>query len=302
MLYSDILKEMPSFLALDISVTSTGYISWLDGKLEIGCKPLHSTNIKEQVAEFSGWLESKAKCSYTYFLVEEVIAGENFDTMMKLIRLNGVIDDLMLYKRVPERPVIRRTAVQWNKVLYLNTGGTSYSLTNRANRKAATISALKRVGFDVHREIEERAIELPKKNSYEDIADVMGLAVSYYFETKGNPVVDTGGVRELLTDLTSRKYELKQYRTQEEMRLSAEKSLKRSKRLSFIREIQYNTAFRNIIEQFQAEVESQGSDDGIFLITTPVTKIHYPFLTRNMDVSAAYLNNDTLYFTAKKKS
>lgn len=303
MVYGEILKEMPSFLALDISVTSTGYVSWVDGKLELGCKPLHSTNIKEQVAEFSKWLESKAICSYTYFLVEEVITSENFDTMKKLIRLNGVIDDLMLYGRVAERPVIRRTAVQWNKVLYQNTGGASLSLTGRASRKAATVNALKRVGFDVHKEIEQRGIELPKANSYEDIADAMGLALSHYFETKDvTGISDMDGVKELLTDLTSRKYELKQYRTYGEMRAMAEKSLKRSKRLTFIRDIQYNADFRNIIEQFRVEVEDQGSDEGIFLITTPLSKVQYPFLTKGMDVSVGYLQNDELYFTVKKKA
>ena len=99
---NSIIKNVPSILTLDIAPQHTGIVCW-DG---IQFKEFYF-KLTEQDKQNPHWLyflrkEFKEKLTeivkgkhFDYCLVEDVYGGENFDTVIQLVTLNNVIDELM---------------------------------------------------------------------------------------------------------------------------------------------------------------------------------------------------------------
>ena len=99
--YTDFLKLEPTFLSLDISVRSTGWVKSLNGEVTWGTLTLKSEDELGRRKEFREFLiEILGKDYYPVIFIEDVIAGTNFKTTKGLIQLNSIIDDLKEYNLV----------------------------------------------------------------------------------------------------------------------------------------------------------------------------------------------------------
>ena len=116
--YTDFLKLEPTFLSLDISVRSTGWVKSVNGEVTWGTKTLEAEDELGRRKEFREFLMSML--GETYFpvvFVEDVIAGTNFKTTKGLIQLNSIVDDLKEYGLVSVGEIKRIDNKVWKKYL-----------------------------------------------------------------------------------------------------------------------------------------------------------------------------------------
>lgn len=170
-----ILQKLPSFLSLDISKNSTGYVVWYENGLEVGTITLKSPDPSECRREFSSNLiELIGGRSFSYVLVEDTIGGCNYKTNRILSQLNVVVDTLMEYDKIPTMPILREGNSEWKKKLRLLTSELGAEVS-RLNDKEEICARLSSLGLDI-------------TGIKQDILDAYGMALSVlYFELFGSP-------------------------------------------------------------------------------------------------------------------
>lgn len=285
---------MPDFISLDISVQSTGWVSWYNKELTYGCYGMKSTVSYDRRKEFSEFLINLiGDKDYKMYFVEDVIRSENFKTERILIELNGVIENLIMYGITAEKPVYRKLASVWeNEIKNLYDG-----VLKIATPKETTQMILNSLGFEL---TPERVKEVggTKADSHYDIYDALGLAISMgafgvNTDKKGN-VANVTKPQVLHTDL-SKGYKFKQFASESVMIDAAKKKCNRSRKGKKMYCITYDTAYKNLLLQFKEFISDKGEDDAIYCITTPLNKIGAMPITKGFDIS-----QDVVYFIAER--
>lgn len=168
--YKDILKLEPTFISLDISVRSTGWVNSINGNVEWGTYTLKSEDELGRRREFRQFLiDLLGSQEYPVVFVEDVIAGTNFKTSKGLIQLNYIVDDLMDLRIIKVCKITRVDNNRWKKYLrqvsnYRNIG------IKEKDVKKHIILCLHNMDF--------------KEEVVQDINDAMGLAVAMIFQQK----------------------------------------------------------------------------------------------------------------------
>ncbi len=271
--YYDILKLEPTFISLDISVRSTGWVRSIDGKVDWGTYSLQSEDELGRRREFKKFLKDLlGSQEYPVVFVEDVIAGTNFKTTKGLIQLNTIVDDLVDEDILNVKEIKREDNNKWKKYLKQASNYESQILKEK-DVKEMIRNCMHNIGFN-----EEVA---------QDIYDAMGLAVAMIFRYKV-----LGETRKELTPLKldlKRGYQIKQYKTEENLLVAGQKESEKRKREIEI--IDWSEEKRDILYLFKQKVKAEQRDDKIYLMTVKSNKMGILALQKklNTDEEISYL-------------
>jgi hypothetical protein len=278
-----LLNSAPNFLSLDISVQSTGWFAWYDKKCYYGTYALTATDSYNRRKEFGVFVKTLiAQYQPTIIYQEDVISGCNFETTRALTELNCVADDLMIYEKIPEIPLVRVNNVTWKRILR-SISQSEVGIKGCGDKEEVKFT-LNSLGFNA--------------DVKQDIYDALGIGLSQIaakaFDIKENVHINNTPVKKLKEDIT-KGYEIKQYLSEADLLNAANMTQSRAKRVRPVIKITYDPKFRSLKDCFTAVVRENG-DDGIFAITYPINKINNIALTYGFDLSS-----DTIYMLAKKR-
>lgn len=270
--YQDILRLEPTFISLDISVNSTGWIRSIDGKLEWGTYSLQSEDELGRRREFKQFLiDLFGTNEYPIVYVEDVIAGTNFKTTKGLIQLNTIVDDLADVGILNVKEIKREDNKKWKK--YLKQASNYESAVLKENDKDLIKNSLHEIGFN--------------EKVAQDIYDALGLAISMIFRYKV-----LGETRKELVPLKmdlKRGYLIKQFNSKDKLLSAGQKEgISRNREID---EIDWSNEKRDILYLFKRKVKSEQRDDKIYLITEKSSKLGILALDKklNTDETITYL-------------
>lgn len=175
--YLDVLANIGNVISLDISVVSTGWVKVTkqDGKVKVeeGTYKIKAKKGIGRVMEFWGFLsELCGEDVWDAVYVEDVIAGENFETTRGLIELNSVID-IMKYKEEVHITEIKKIGNgKWKKWLRELSGYEGEIRSEETKQKVRNCLSL---------------LEYPMEGKAQDICDAMGIlmGVGYTEQLQG---------------------------------------------------------------------------------------------------------------------
>lgn len=271
--YLDYLKFEPTFLSLDISVRSTGWVLCLNGELKYGTYSLESQDELGRRREFREFLVGLiGKHHIPVVIVEDVIAGTNFKTTKGLIQLNSIIDDLNEYNLVSVGEIKRIDNKKWKK--YLKSASNYEGDIKKEEDKILIKNCMIELGFS--------------ENVKQDIYDALGMAVAVIYRDKFlNEVSKTDTV--LKKDL-KRGYTIKQF---EVLDKKSDKYLDKLKEKynRDIENIDWSMETRDILYLFKQKINKEDYDNNIYIIKVNSMKLGVLALTKklNTDIPISYL-------------
>lgn len=268
--YIDFLKLEPTFVSLDISVRSTGWVKSLNGNIEYGTytiKSIDETDRRKEFREFLINLIGKEKMPVVF--VEDVIAGTNFLTTKGLIQLNTIVDDLKEYGILDIDKIKRIDNKKWKK--YLKSACNYEGNIKKEEDKQLIKNCLNQIGFN--------------ENVKQDIYDAIGIAVSVIYRDnilKEEPKINTV----LKKDLKSG-YSIKQFMEKDKKFDKYLENLK-NKYSREIEEIDWSSEVRDILYLFKQKISNEKVDNKIYIITVNNMKLGILALTKKLNVETPY--------------
>lgn len=271
--YLDYLKLEPTFLSLDISVRSTGWVLCLNGEVKYGTYSIESQDELGRRREFREFLIDLIGKNYIpVVIVEDVIAGTNFKTTKGLIQLNSIIDDLNEYNLVSVGEIKRIDNKKWKK--YLKSASNYDGDIKKEEDKILIKNCMIELGFS--------------ESVKQDIYDAMGMAVAVIYRDKFlNEVSKTDTV--LKKDL-KRGYTIKQFDVLDK---KSDKYLEKLKEKynRDIENIDWSMESRDILYLFKQKINRDDYDSNIYIIKVNSMKLGVLALTKklNTDIPISYL-------------
>lgn len=230
---------------------------------------------------------------YDVIYIEDSIQGENYQTNKKLIELNTIPLDLMIYKQIHECTIVKVLGVVWQKQLKRLGGITP----KKYERKLIVQEILNSLGFQVS-VAEAKALGGTKEDCNQDIYDALGMSLAMITTSNMKYSTDT-----LIQDMKiqsdiSKGYNYKQYSSFEEMHRDVQKRISRKKKKEnkVIKHLKYESSYKDLKTQFKVFVEEQG-DRGIIEIETHLNKVGILMVTKGFDITEDYI-----YFTVERKN
>lgn len=164
--YKDFLKLEPTFISLDISVRSTGWVKSINGNVEYGTYTLKAQDEMGRRKEFKEFLINLiADNKIPVVFVEDVIAGTNFLTTKGLIQLNSIVDDLKEYGLIDVEKIKRIDNKKWKK--YLKSASNYDGDIKKEEDKQLIRNCMNCLGFN--------------ENIKQDIYDALGMAIAVIY-------------------------------------------------------------------------------------------------------------------------
>lgn len=283
--YLDIIKCAENFISLDISVNSTGWVKWLDGKLYMGIYSIKSVKDIDRKFEFKKFLKDLfGDAHFKYCFIEDVFGGTNFNTVKSLLQLNTLVDDLKYEGIVNIDEIKREGNGVWKRHLKVLSG---YEPTLHGELDKAMITAcLKELDFDT-KTINSYLSEKIASKSYQDICDAMGIALGVIKRDILDVRSSIKFAKKVKADLR-KGYNVIQYSDEfdalDEANSVAEKTGKEIKSVDLrnkSRDLQYN--FKKVAEEF--------GDELLYVITVETCKIGALALEKgfNLSLPVSYL-------------
>ncbi len=176
----NIIKGMPSIITLDVAPQHTGIVYW-DG---IQLKEYYF-KLTEPDKENTHWLyylrrEFKQKLSeivkgkvFDFCLIEDVYGGENYDTVIQLVTLNTVIDELMFDNICTIKTFYRLKPTSW-----MSKARQIYKQDNKLKSKFETQGLLEYLQCDYYLENKGLSAAQKKECCFEDICDAYGMLIA----------------------------------------------------------------------------------------------------------------------------
>ena len=264
--YSDFLKYEPTFLSLDISVRSTGWVKSVNGEVTWGTKTLEAEDELGRRKEFREFLISMlGETHFPVVFVEDVIAGTNFKTTKGLIQLNTIVDDLKEYGLVSVGEIKRIDNKVWKK--YLKMASNYDGDIKKEDEKQLITNCMKELGFNF--------------KIKQDIYDAMGIAVAVIYRDKvlkDKPKVETVLKKDLKTG-----YLIKQFENKDKKYEKALESLK-DKYGRELEEIDWSAESRDILYLFKQKINKDKVDNKIYIIYVNNMKLGVLALTKKLSV------------------
>jgi len=277
--YLDLLKLVPSFVSLDISVNSTGWVRWRDGNLEYGVYRVQASKDDEVARrrEFREFLRSLFQdYHYDYLFIEDVIGGVNFKTNKILYQLNPIADDLADAGEIHVKEIIREDNKVWKSLLKKCANYKSPILSQKDDKQVVRDS-LFLLGFG-----DKTTTTIP-----EDVYDALGMAVGVLF--KRFVLKNEKAGRRLRTDIT-RGYAIHQF---DEYYAALDCANEVG---GFIHNVDFTHIRRDLKANFKKLIEELGDDTKTFVITIPTSKIGVLALDKDLD-----LDYETSYLVVYRK-
>lgn len=269
--YKDFIKMEPTFLSLDISVRSTGWVLCLDGNVQYGTYSIESQDELGRRREFREFLVSLIGDKVIpLVVVEDVIAGTNFKTTKGLIQLNSIIDDLKEYNLVSVGEIKRIDNKKWKK--YLKQASNYEGEIKKEEDKVLIHNCMVELGFN--------------ENVKQDIYDALGMAVAVIFRDKVlGEMSKTDAV--LKKDL-KRGYTIKQF---EDIGVKTDKYLEKLVKKYPDRQIEsvdWTKEVRDVLYLFKQKIVRDDKDDNIYIIKVNNMKLGVLALTKKLNTDTPY--------------
>lgn len=277
--YIDILNTVKSFISLDISVNSTGWVRKQNGTMTHGVYKLKATENRERRIEFNEFLKTLVNNgSYDFIALEDVIGGCNFSTNRSLTELNLGIETLMDYNLIPLSPVLRIGNNTWKK--QLRTVCQDNLGLKGSNDKEEIRFILNSLNFNL--------------DLAQDVYDAYGIAIGAILLNKNSNSanLDSASQTVKLKEDIRKNYKITQFKSEEDMLNTAKKTYARAKVKKELCIIKYTGEYKNLLDNFKAVVREVG-DKKLFCISYPLSKINAITLTSGFDIT-----NDVVFFTA----
>ena len=279
--YDMVIAKVNSFISLDISVNSTGWVRKRGDMVETGIYHLNATEELARRIEFENFLVNLfGDYEYDRVFVEDVIMGCNFATTKILVLLNVCVDDLMRYDRIKKAPITRVGNTVWKKYLRLLS---SQQICGQ-QQKDMIVEIMNSIGF---------------KADVQDIYDAMGIAVSTIYSEQAeidgelkNSLAD--GVHKVRNDI-SKGFTIVECKGYDDMQERALKLKGRTKRE--VINITYDARYKNVVDQMKAVIATSGDDKALYCIYAPINRIGAMCITKGFDIT-----KDELYFIAYRKT
>ena len=264
--YTDFLKLEPTFLSLDISVRSTGWVKSLNGEVTWGTLTLKSEDELGRRKEFREFLiEILGKNYYPVIFIEDVIAGTNFKTTKGLIQLNSIIDDLKEYNLVSVGEIKRIDNKVWKK--YLKKACNYDGDIKKEEDKQLIKNCMNEIGFSF--------------NVKQDIYDAMGMAIALIY--RDNILKDKPKSKTVLKKDLRHGFLIKQYLNKDKkFDKSLENIIKKYNRN--VEELDWSLEAHDILYLFKQKISKDGIDDKIYVIKVNNMKLGVLALTKKLNV------------------
>ncbi len=268
--YTDFLKLEPTFLSLDISISSTGWVRSINGEVTYGTKTIESTDELGRRKEFREFLISMLKDFHcpTVF-VEDVIAGTNFKTTKGLIQLNSIVDDLNEYGLVSVGEIKRIDNKKWKKYLKEATGYVAE--IKKEDDKQLIRNCMNEIGFNF--------------NVKQDIYDAMGMAVAVIYRDK--IMKETSKTDTVLKSDLRRCYTIKQYTEKDKKFVKCLDTFK-AKYSREVEELDWSEEARDVLYMFKQKVKKDQKDNGIYVIKVNNMKLGILALNKKLDTETPF--------------
>lgn len=175
--YLDILKYVNSFISLDISKSSTGWIRYIDGEYTQGTYTVETDYDIDAVGarkEFRKFLKDLFDgYHFEYVFIEKPTGGANFKTNTVLYQLNPLVDDMIDDGILFADNIIREDNNEWKKNLRKVSGYES-EIKGEADIKQQIRDCLYLLGYG------DKTTKVIKEDTY----DAMGIAVGVIYRIK----------------------------------------------------------------------------------------------------------------------
>lgn len=264
--YMDFVQHVNSFISLDISKTSTGWVRWYEGVLTKGAFSLDVDKhdrvkarhlFREKVKEvFNG-------AEVDYMFIEEPIGSVNFETARILYQLNEIPDDMVFYGDIKAKEIIREGNGEWKAPLRELSG---YKAPYRgfSDEKAMIRECMRLVGFGDGTEDE----------IIQDTYDAMGMAIgSIYRRLMKKDVIN----RKIKKDIT-KGFVVKQFDDlYQALDAANETNL-------YVTNLDFSQLKRDLKYNFKMHIESTQDDTAAFVITIPTQRIGALALNKNFNL------------------
>ena len=264
--YTDFLKLEPTFLSLDISVRSTGWVKSLNGEVTWGTLTLKSEDELGRRKEFREFLiEILGKDYYPVIFIEDVIAGTNFKTTKGLIQLNSIIDDLKEYNLVFFFFFKRIDNKVWKK--YLKKACNYDGDIKKEEDKQLIKHCMNEIGFSFNVKL--------------DLYDAMGMAIALIY--RDNILKDKPKSKTVLKKDLRHGFLIKQYLNKDKkFDKSLENIIKKYNRN--VEELDWSLEAHDILYLFKQKISKDGIDDKIYVIKVNNMKLGVLALTKKLNV------------------
>lgn len=268
-----VFTYVESFISLDISKTSTGWVRYRDGVKEEGYYTIKSDDddILGQRREFREFVKDLFQDKvWEFVFIEDTIGSVNYKTSRILQQLNPIVDDLMDMGIIPQSPIVREDNTVWKKNLRFVS---NYKSEIRGEDDKSMIrNALKKMGYGDGTTTFVR----------EDIYDAHGLAVGCITRLKlrSEPEIK----RKLRTDIT-KVYKIEQFSDEYE-------AFDRANELDrHIENVNFMNIARDLKAAFKNYITELGDDSGVYVISIPTNKVGALLLAKNLnlDYEVSYL-------------
>lgn len=266
--FIDLVELVPSFISLDISVRSTGWVRWVNGKLDYGTYKITSDDDLGRRQEFRTFLKDLfGDNTYEYLFIEDVIGSINFVTAKILYQLNPIADDMVADGVLKVKNIIREDNKVWKKYLKQCAGYKS-SVRARKDDKIVVRECLYALQFG------DKTTDVIA----EDIYDAMGLAIGLIYKLHVLKQSAKSAHR-LRTDIT-KGYNIKQFVDYSKARIYAAKRGQEIYDVDLLDGVK-----RDLRYEFKALVEGLRDDSKVFLISVPTSKLGRVALEKNLDLT-----------------
>lgn len=277
--YIDIVQCAKSFISLDISIHSTGWVHWVNGNLSMGVYHIQSTEDIDRKFEFKTFLkELFGDDEFEYCFIEDVYGGANFKTVKSLLQLNTLVDELVYEKEVKVNQIKRENNGVWKR--HLKDVGDYIPKILGESDKEMIVASLENLDFS-KQVIDSFLQESIPAKSYQDICDAMGMAIAVIKRDIIDVQNKVHTAKKVKADLR-RGYKITQYEDgfdaldeANEVAESKGRELKVIDLTGKSRDLLYN--FKKTAEQF--------GDDIIYVIKIETTKAGTIALDKNFDLT-----------------
>jgi hypothetical protein len=278
--YTDFLKYEPTFLSLDISVRSTGWVKSVNGEVTWGTKTSEAEDELGRRKEFREFLISMlGETHFPVVFVEDVIAGTNFKTTKGLIQLNTIVDDLKEYGLVSVGEIKRIDNKVWKK--YLKMASNYDGDIKKEDEKQLITNCMKEIGFNFRIK--------------QDIYDAMGIAVAVIYRDKivnEKPKVETVLKKDLKTGYTIKQFDEKDKKYEKSLQTLKEKYDRE------VEELDWSKESRDVLYLFKQKINKDKVDNKIYIIYVDNMKLGILALTKKLSVDNPF---SSLIITKTKK-
>lgn len=175
-----LLRTIPSGIGLDIAKNHSGIFIWDNGKMEQYGFALDEYEKNDPFAEYKMRRQFKQKLSeivqgryFEHCIIEDVYAGENFDTVRKLLALNTVVDELIF-----DHVFTINKFYRWNEPKWSKATRSIYKQKGRLKSKLETQGLLEYLEYDFLLEHKDDKPAKKKEIFFEDICDATAMLLA----------------------------------------------------------------------------------------------------------------------------